>query len=55
MLHDSKSDLSQKLLSRYDFPGIFLIGNILKTINTRRWENFSFGVTFKGQLVDISF
>ena len=55
MLHDSKSDLSQKLLSRYDFPEIFLIGNISKTKNARSWKKYFFRRTFKGQSIDISF
>ena len=41
--------------TRYDFPGTPLIGNISESINARRrGENF-FGVTFKGQSIDISF
>ena len=55
MLDDSKSDLGQKLLSRYDFAGIFFMGNISKTINTRRYEKSFFGVTLKVQSIDISF
>ena len=55
MLHDSKSDLSQKLLNRYDFPGMFLIGNISGTKNAGAWKKYFSRRTFKGQSIDISF
>ena len=55
MLHDSESDLCQTLLTRYDFPGTPLIGNISETIDARTLEkNFS-RPAFKGQSIDISF
>ena len=54
MLHDSKSDLSQKLLNRYDFPGMFLFGNIPETKNARAWKKYSSRRSFKGQSIDIS-
>ena len=55
MLHDSKSDLSQKLLNRYDFPGMLLIGNISETKTARAWRKYSSRRTFKGQSIDLSF
>ena len=55
MLHDSESDLCQTLLTRYDFPGTPLIGNISETMDARTLEkNFS-RPAFKGQSIDISF
>ena len=55
MLHDSKSDLSQKLLNTYDFPGIFSFGNISETKNATACKKYFFRPTFKGQSTDISF
>ena len=55
MLHDSESDLCQTLLTRYDFPGTPLIGNISETMDARTLEkNFS-RPAFKGQSIEISF
>ena len=55
MLHDSKNHLSQKLLNRYDFPGMFLFGNISETKNARACKKYSSRRTFKGQSIDIPF
>ena len=42
MLHDTKSELCQKLLTSDDFPGTPLIDNISKTFNVRTWKNIFF-------------
>ena len=55
MLHDSESDLCQTLLTRYDFPGTPLIGNISETMDARTLEKFFSRPAFKGQSIDISF
>ena len=55
MLHDSKNDLSQKLLNRYDFPGMFLFGNISETKNATACKKYFSRPTFKGQSIDIPF
>ena len=55
MLHDSESDLCQTLLTRYDFPGTPLIGNISETMDARTLEKIFSRPTFKGQSIDILF
>ena len=55
MLHDSESDLCQTLLTRYDFPGTPLIGNISETMDARTLEKKFSRPAFKGQSIDISF
>ena len=55
MLHDSESDLCQTLLTRYDFPGTPLIGNISETMDARTLEKIFSRPAFKGQSIDISF
>ena len=53
MLHDAENELCQKLLTRDDFPGKTLTGNISETRDARTWKKYFFGPTFTGQSIDI--
>ena len=54
MLNDAESELYQKLLTRYFFPGRYSIGNIWSTENAKREKKYIFGSIFKALSSDIS-
>ena len=53
MLHDAKSELHRKLLTRDFFPGRYSIGNIWSTENSKRGKKYIFELIFKGLSTDI--